>query len=234
MSRGEFVRARSELQSMALPKPQHQTLTSLYGGVNPQLMILSDTARTLWPLGYPEQARRRSHEALQMARERAHPYSLAHALYITAWLHPECGEGALAQEHAEAAEAVCREHGFPYFLATGTAERGQALIVQRQWAAGVAQIRQGLEAYAEEVWRTGYLAWLAKGSGEAGHVDEGLAAVAEALRLVEKNDERIWEAEVYRIKGQLVLESRVQSLKTLAPSPSYPAPKLRRKPKPAF
>ena len=53
-----------------------------------------------------------------------------------------------------------------------------------------------------------YLAWLAAGYGGAGQVEEGLATIAEALRLVDKNDERFYEAELYRLKGELSLKSR--------------------------
>ena len=45
-------------------------------------------------------------------------------------------------------------------------------------------------------------------------MEDGLAAVAEALRLVEKNDERFYEAEVYRVKGELTLQSKVQGPKS--------------------
>jgi tetratricopeptide (TPR) repeat protein len=70
-----------------------------------------------------------------------------------------------------------------------------------------------MEAFAGEIRRTVYLTWLAKGYGGAGRVEEGLATIAEALRLVEKNDERFYEAEVYRLRGELTLaQSSVQRL----------------------
>ena len=53
--------------------------------------------------------------------------------------------------------------------------------------------------------RTWNPAWLAVGYGGAGQMENGLAAVAEALRLVDKTDERFYEAELYRIKGELLL-----------------------------
>jgi predicted ATPase len=104
-------------------------------------------------------------------------------------------------------------------------EPGQALIVQEQWTEGIAQIRQGLEALAGEVWRTVFLAWLARGYGGAGQVEEGLAVIVEALRLVEKNDERYYEAEVYRIKGELTLQkgTRDWGLEAGASSPQAPS-----------
>jgi tetratricopeptide (TPR) repeat protein len=109
--------------------------------------------------------------------------------------------------------ALSSEQGFSYFLAWGTLQRGAALIAQEQWKEGVAQIQQGLEAYEGETPRTMYLAWLAEGYRGAGQVDDGLAAITEALRLVDKNDERLYEAELYRIKGELTLaQSSVQRL----------------------
>ena len=71
---------------------------------------------------------------------------------------------------------------------------------------GIAQIRQGLEAHRQEKSQGPYtLAWLAEAYGRAGQVEEGLATLAEALRLVDKNDERFYEAELYRLKGELTL-----------------------------
>jgi predicted ATPase len=65
---------------------------------------------------------------------------------------------------------------------------------------------------------------LAHGYGQNGQVQEVLKVIAEALAMVEKNGERWNEAELYRIKGQLVLQSRVQSLESENPSPQHLTP----------
>jgi tetratricopeptide (TPR) repeat protein len=212
--RGEFVRARGALaQSVALYQPQHHALTPLYRGFNPQVGSLGIMTTVLWVLGYPEQAQARSCEMLQLAQELGHPVSLAYALINTALLHFLRGEGRVTQEYAEATVALASEHGVAYPLALGTISQGVALIVQEQWAEGINQIRQGLEVFVGENIRPTFLTCLAVGYGGAGQVEEGLAAVAEALRLVKKNDERWYEAEVYRIKGELTLrQSRIQRL----------------------
>jgi tetratricopeptide (TPR) repeat protein len=213
--RGEFVRARVALeQSVVHYQAQHQGLTPLYRGINPKVGSLIHTARVLWFLGYLEQALTRMHEALHLAQELGHPLSLAFALNFTALLHPERGDGHVAQKRVDALMALSSEHGFPLYLALRPALWGVALIAQAQWEEGIAHIQQGLEAYTGEVARTIYLAWLARGYGGAGQEDEGLVAVAEALRLVEKNDERFYEAELYRIKGELTLQSKVQGPKS--------------------
>ena len=73
----------------------------------------------LWYLGYPDQALQRSHKALTLAQELAHPFSLAFALVIAAWLHQFRREGQVAQERAEAAITLSTEQGFPFWLALG-------------------------------------------------------------------------------------------------------------------
>jgi tetratricopeptide (TPR) repeat protein len=71
----------------------------------------------------------------------------------------------------------------------------------------------------------GYLDWLAAGYKGAGQVEEGLAAVTEALRLVDKNDERFYEAELYRLKGELTLQQwQVESQKSKVPNPQHLTP----------
>jgi tetratricopeptide (TPR) repeat protein len=155
------------------------------------------------------------HEALHLAQELGHPLSLAFALNFTALLHPERGDGHVAQECVDALMALASKHGFPLYLALRSALWGVALIAQAQWEEGITYIQQGLEAYTGEVARTTYLAWLAEGYRGVGQVDAGLEAIAEALRLVEKNDERFYEAEVYRIKGELTLaQSSAQRLES--------------------
>jgi predicted ATPase len=74
-------------------------------------------------------------------------------------------------------------------------------------------MRQGLDAYrttGAEVWRPHYLALLAEGYGKAGQAEEGLGTLTEALAVVEKNEERYYEAELYRLKGELTLQKGVE------------------------
>jgi tetratricopeptide (TPR) repeat protein len=191
--------------SVTLYQPEHHALAPRNIGVNPKVLGLDYVAWVLWFMGSPEQALTRSLEALQFAQELAHPQSIGYALSLVIRLCLERGEGHVAQERGEALVVLSSENELPVSVAWGTAYQGAALIRQGQWTEGVAKLKQGLEAYAGETWRIFFLAWLAAGYGKVGQVEEGLAAIAEALRLVEKRDERIYEAEVWRIKGELLL-----------------------------
>jgi hypothetical protein len=104
-------------------------------------------AHNLWYLGYPDQAAQRNQEALALAEELAHPYSSAGTLCLAAVLASLRREWSMVQEWAETVMALSREQGFPYFLAWGTIMRGSALSAQGHSGEGIAQLRQGLDAY---------------------------------------------------------------------------------------
>jgi len=93
-------------------------------------------------------------------------------------------------------------------LALGTILGGWALSQQRQVTVGIAQMQQGLAAYGAmgaQVRLTGFLAMLAEAHEAEGQVEDGLRVLAEALEVVDKKGERVYEAEVYRLKGELTL-----------------------------
>jgi predicted ATPase len=89
--------------------------------------------------------------------------------------------------------------------------RGWALAATGQGEAGIAQLCQGLtaaRATGAEILRTYYLALLVDAYQTGGQREAGLAVLVEALAQVEKTEERFWEAELYRLKGELLLQER--------------------------
>jgi predicted ATPase len=203
---GEFAQAREHLEAgTALYDPQqHRSYGTPY---DPKVACLSYTAYTLWCLGYPDQALQRSQAALTLARELSHPFSLAFALHHAARLHQLRREVQAAQERAEAVIALTTEQGFSLYLVAGTIWRGWALAAQGQGEEGISQIRQGLAAWqatGTEQLRPYILARLAEAYGKVGKAEQGLAALVEALAQVEKTGERFYEAELYRLKGELL------------------------------
>ncbi|HEV8718487.1 MAG TPA: AAA family ATPase, partial [Candidatus Binatia bacterium] len=204
---GEVASAWEHLEEgLALYDPQ-QSRSVVWAGSHPAVQCLSFGASALWLLGYPDQALKRNREALTLAQELSHPFSLAMALVWAALLHQHRREGQLAQEKAEAVIALASEQEFPLWLAAGTLFRGLALAEQGQEEEGIAQLRQGAgQATGAQVFRPLYLALLAKAYGKVGQVEEGLTVLAEALAVVDKTGERVWEAELYRLKGELTLK----------------------------
>jgi predicted ATPase len=225
---GEFAPARAhEEQAAAFYDPQqHHSLASLYGGTDPGVICLSYAAWALCFLGYPDQALKRAHDTLTLAQGLAHPFSMGMALNHAAWLHQHRREGQLTQERAEAAIVLANEQGFPYWVAEGTILRGWALAEQGRGEEGIVQVRQGLAAYratgAELAW-TNWLALLAGAYWKVGQAEEGLSVLAEALIAVDKSGERFYEAELYRLKGELTLQKfQVSSSKFQVPPSPQP------------
>ena len=111
--------------------------------------------------------------------------------------------------------ALSTEQGFPAWLGMGTMLRGWALAGQEHGAESLSQIREGLAAWramGSELWRSHFLALLAEAYGKDEQVEEGLSTVAEGLAFVERTEERFYEPELYRLKGELTLqESKVES-----------------------
>jgi predicted ATPase len=181
-------------------------------GQNPGVFCRLFGAVTLWLLGYPDQAWQWSEAALTHAQELCHAYTLMQALCFSALLHLLRREAAVAQERAEAQRALCTEHGFAVYLAWGTIEWGAALAAQGAWAEGLTQIRQGLAAYQTSgrfPWLL-FLGLLADACGRAGQVEEGLRALHEALEEVQAMEERLYEAELHRLKGELLLQQSAE------------------------
>jgi predicted ATPase len=206
---GEFVPAREHLErGIALYDPQQYHFLAFPYGLDPGVACLFLTVQTLWFLGYPDQALKRSQEALPLARELAHSYSLAWALEFDTWFHHLRREEQLTRERAEAVIALSSEQGFPFVLAVGTIWRSWALAEQGQ-EEGIAQMHQGLAAFratrAEVRWPS-LLTLLAEAYRKAGQVEEGLTTLDAALAAVNKSGERFYEAELYRLKGQLTLQ----------------------------
>jgi len=196
-------------QGTALYDPQqHRASVFLYGD-DEGVICHSFAAWTLWYLGSPDQALARSHKAVTLAQQVAHPFSLAYALMLSALFHAFCREVRLTQERAEALISLATEQGFPHTRAQGSVLRGWTLAHQGQAQEGIEQLRQGLRAYratGAEIQRPHFLALLAEAYGIMGQPEEGLMALTEALTLVDTTGERWYQSELYRLKGALLLQ----------------------------
>jgi predicted ATPase len=220
---GEIVAARERFEQLiTLYDPQQHRSSARYG-VDVGVLSRGGASLALWLLGYPAQALQRMDDARALAQQLSHLPSVTVALIFTAILHSHRREGYAAQERARALIALAQEHGFPLDLAWGTILYGWALAEQGQEEEGIAQLQQGLAAW-RAIFRPYFLTLLAEAYGQSGQIDNGLATVAEALDIVNNTGERFYEAELYRIKGQLVLESSVQSPESSVPNTQHLTP----------
>jgi predicted ATPase len=207
---GYFTRAREHLEQAIIhyDSQQHRAHIALYGQ-DPGPVCLTRLALVLWYLGYPAQALRRSQEGLNLAHALSHPFSLAYVLDWLAILHYHCQDMEETQARAQVSTAFSTEQGFAFWVGRGAILQGRIRVDQGQIAEGIAQIRQGLateQAAGTAICRPYYLSLLADAYGKAGQPEEGYTLVDEALALVAKTDERWPEAELLRLKGELLLQ----------------------------
>ena len=205
---GELALSRFHLeQGNALYDLQQDRSHAFRYGLDPGVNCLL-VAWPLWLLGYPDQALERSREALTLGQELSHPYSLAYALQSAMRLHRFRREVQAAREQAEALVTLSNQQGFAQWLAGGTMMCGWALTAQGQEGEGMAQMHHGLTAWRAmgiEVGLPYWLTMLAEAYGSTGQVEAGRRVLAEALALIDTTEERWWEAELHRLKGELLL-----------------------------
>jgi predicted ATPase len=162
-----------------------------------------------WMAGFPDRARTLAVEALTQASALGHPHNRAFALGFTGWLAQFCGELELVAERASEELALCEEHGIPYWHSWGVMLDGWVRTRRGQVAAGLAQMTDGLAAYratGAEVGVAHFLVTLAEAHVEAKDAETGLRLIDEALTLLQRNGNRYFEPEAWRVRGQILLE----------------------------
>jgi DNA-binding winged helix-turn-helix (wHTH) protein/predicted ATPase len=202
---GRFPRAREHFE----------TTLSLCGargsrplGVDMEVVCRSELSWVLWFLGYPEQALKMNHGAVDLARALCDPISLVFAESLLCHLLHRRREVREFQETAEHAIAICAEHGFVYASAHATVCRGAAMTELGRSEEGLEQIQKGFAAHRAigmEVNRPEFLYWLAEAYCATGRLDDALDTLTIALGVSEKHEYRCLDAEIYRLRGEILL-----------------------------
>ena len=184
----------------------HCSLGPLYGNHDPGACALYFGAWAASLLGRADRAVGMSRQAIALARQLAHPFSEALSLFFAAAVHQCLGEPSAVRERAEAAVELAQAHGFGLVLAWATTLQGWAMSRDDHADGGIATIRRGMAATQQtgsEQYRSYFLGLLADACMSAGRVEEGVAGVTEALAAAARTGERFYEAELYRIQGEL-------------------------------
>jgi tetratricopeptide (TPR) repeat protein len=159
-------------------------------------------------MGQLDQAVASVREAVARAQRLVHPQSVAYATFFSAWVHHDRGEEQAALELAEASMALAREHGLHQIREWARVARGSALCAQGRAREGVEELRRSLHAQQQMhalLERPYCLGLLARGLGLQGLHQEALGYVDEALALAAQTGERFYEAELHRLRGDLLL-----------------------------
>ncbi len=206
---GELTQAHTHFEEAIALYDRHDHRLRVTGVQDYGVTCRSWDAWVLWRLGYPDRARQRSQEALALAHELEHPYTLAAAIAWSAMLYCDLRLVDSVREQAESALKLATDHKFAFWLAQGLIYRGWALGMQGQGAEGIEQMQQG-KAVVGATWaeseRARYPVLLAEIYRQAGQILKGLDLLAEALAQIDRNEYRFDESERYRLNGELLLQ----------------------------
>ena len=213
---GEFVLAREHLeQAISLSRHVYTEDLSLSFAVDPQIASRLMLAWLLWILGYPDQALTNVEQALEEAIDHARPYSVAFAHYVTSAVHLLRGEPQESAWHAERSIALSAEHRINLYALYSRFGVGCALAKMDQAEKGLPEIEAGIaEARRSNL---GYmqpfmLGWLATVQAEIGDKKVALTTIDDALKWINDVSGRAWEAEVRRLRGDILLAVRPDAL----------------------
>src|SRR6266516_4656901 len=212
-ARGQFAAAHAELErSINLCEDIKATAYLDLSAQNPRVHVRMYDGMVLWLLGYPDQALQICGEARQYADRSQHPFSEAMARTITLRVHQFRGEAAVVAGQANAAIALCEEQEFVHYLAIALVLRGWASAQQGEFEKGIAEMQAGLErerATGALLYESYTLRLLADACIKNERYEQAFDFLNQAqLRLDEKNSERFYAAEIYRLLGETYLRSR--------------------------
>ena len=207
---GEPAAARAHVEQGLRAYDRHrQEALLLQLGEDPGVVCLRYAGFALQVLGYPDQALARSREARALAEALSHPFSLVGEVCSSAFLYRLRRDVRAVQAQAETALALVSEHALPVWGELAALARGWALAEQGQVEEGIAQMRHALGLmHTVGFYCSGpqHLVLPAEAYGRAGQANEGFGMLKEALATAQRTGERWYEAELHRLKGELMLQ----------------------------
>jgi class 3 adenylate cyclase/predicted ATPase len=207
---GDFTTARTHFEtSIAAYDPrEHATLARRYGE-NPKVTSLSYLSWTLWSIGCPDQALTASRDAVALAEAVAHPPSLAFALFFAARLHLMLGNISAVRAWTDALLALATKESFAFWVALGRVWQGWLLTQDGRHDEGIGVMRESIGSYravganlADAICPP----LLVEALGKAGRIGDALGVLDERLADAHDDEDRYFTSELYRLKGQLLLE----------------------------
>ena len=189
------------------PNKGKQSLYNLYM-VEPKAASLLLLSWDLWFLGYPDQSLSRVSEALALAQELGHPYTVAFAHYMTSVVHLLRGDAARAFESAEKSFEISQEQRFSLYAILSRISRGRAVGDLGRLGEARAEIALGIEEARRK--GIGFMlpmmdSWLADIHAKAGENAHALAIVEQTLTNTSDVTGRSWESELHRQRAQILL-----------------------------
>ena len=214
-SRAEFETSRFHFEKAVLlySKEKHAAHAAVYLQ-DPGVVATAHLAWVQWILGDVDDALQTKERVVALGEELGHPYSLSYALTWAGVFEHFRLEPKETLALADRVLAVASENIFPNWIADGDMIRGWALARLGNADEGIEQLQRGIamwHAIGARLWQTHTLGLLADAFAENNRVDDGLKTVDEALQTVKDVQERYYEAELWRLKGELLLKQSAKN-----------------------
>jgi adenylate cyclase len=199
------ARQHAEEGTALYDRDQHRSLAFLYGGHDPGVCCYMHSALALWLLGYPRTALDRGRRGVTLARELAHPMSIANALPFLGAVQQLRGELDEVYGLADSMTELSAAHGLPQWLAVGRILSGW---VQAERGHGVIQLQSAVSEYrskGSDLWELYFSLLLVTGLLKHGAIEDGLRLISDGLNRADQTGSHIWNAEFHRLRGELLL-----------------------------
>jgi predicted ATPase len=211
IANGDFVKALEHFEAVAsIYNPDQHRSQAYTFGQDPAAVCLVHSGWPLWFLGYPDQAMQKCREGLAFAEKLNHPYTSVFTSAFAAWVFCFCEDPKAVMDLSLKILSISAEHGFSFYTIWAVIMLGWAMTRQSQVSDGIAKMREGLDQYrgvGGRVLLPAFLSLLAEVHSKAGQLEEAVSVLAEAQKLADESGECWWQAELYRLKGELILKS---------------------------
>jgi tetratricopeptide (TPR) repeat protein len=201
-------------RALELYDPQQHRELVLSFSLDPVVLAGGLSSASLWLEGWLDQARTRLQHCLNQARELGHPYSLCMALECASRVHLWCGALEEAEQLAAEEVSLALEHGIVGLSVQGSMQQACIRVQRGEPEAGLSQLLESLSRYrglGAPYALPSRLCFVADAYRQLGRIEEGLATIEEAVHLTETYANVWWAAEVYRLKGELLLTATGQT-----------------------
>jgi adenylate cyclase len=218
-------------RALALDRREyHEKYLSVYtedGGISAR----REHSYCLWLLGYPDRARALAYEAVALAEQTSHPFGLGAAHHTAGTVLSLFRDWQSSQKEFEKVFALGEEHALGDMLKHARVFDALNSAYQEPTAEALERAKlaiESLNAQGVMLSRTRYLSRMGEAFWMAGRCAEGLAAIADALAVVDRTGERVVEAEIWRVKGELLLKAATGNAQPEAESCYHHALKIAR------
>jgi class 3 adenylate cyclase/tetratricopeptide (TPR) repeat protein len=204
---GDFTGGRAHLdRALGLYDASAHRSLSIQFGHDVRVAILCHRSIALWLLGYPEAALADAKRASAYAREMAQAATLMNALCYTSFTYTFCGDYSAAGSAISELTALADEKGALFWKTVGIMARGHISALTKRPYEAVDLIKAGMAASrstGSKIFVPTFLSHLALSYAHLGQFDEAQHCIGEAISAVTTSKERIWEAEVHRLAGEI-------------------------------